>query len=340
MSRLLPPCLLIATLLLAACDSTSRLPEYELSGSALGTTFSVLLVSPGETFSKEDLQSRIVGTLEEVDRLASTWREDSELSRFNASEETDWITTSGKFCSAIERALEISRISDGAFDITVGPLVNLWGFGPGASIRQPPDEEALLEAMARVGYKGLQTRCDIPAVRKQSALTYVDLSGWAKGYAVDQVAALLDQNELKDYLVEIGGELRVRGHNAEGLKWAVAIETPYTTKRVPHSVLRVTDTGVATSGDYRNYFEHDGILYSHTVDARTGRPVSHSLAAVTVLNTSAAFADAMATALLVLGPTAGPRRAEELGVAAYFLIRKDTSFEAVTTATFDQLVPS
>ncbi|MBT8068336.1 MAG: FAD:protein FMN transferase [Gammaproteobacteria bacterium] len=340
MPRRLTICLLVLTLGVTACSGSSRLPEFELGGNALGTTFNILLVAPGESFSGEQLQASILETLEQVDRLASTWREDSELSRFNASNDTGWIDTSAEFCSAVERALEVSRATDGAFDITIGPLVNLWGFGPTGSVFQPPAEDELRAVMAEIGYDKLQTRCDVPAVKKLSSGIFVDLSGWAKGYAVDQVATLLDRNELKDYLVEIGGELRLRGHNAEGLKWAVAVETPSTTQRVPHRVLRVTDTGVATSGDYRNYFEHDGELYSHTIDARTGRPVAHSLAAVTVVNPSAAYADAMATALLVLGPTDGPLRAEQLGVAAYFLIRNKTNFEAVTTATFDRLIPS
>jgi thiamine biosynthesis lipoprotein len=333
--------LLVAALSLAACDRTARLPEFELSGSALGTTFSVLLVAPGEGFSGDDLQAGILATLEQVDRLASTWRDDSELSRFNASQNLDWIDTSSEFCEAIERTLEISRLTDGAFDVTVGPLVNLWGFGPeGDAARQPPAQDRLSAVMAAVGYEGLQTRCEAPAVKKQSVGVYVDLSGWAKGYAVDKVATLLDQSALKDYLVEIGGELRVRGHNAEGLKWAVAIETPSTTRRLPHSVLRLTNTGIATSGDYRNYFEYDGEVFSHTIDARNGRPVSHALAAVTVVHPSTAFADAMATALLVLGPNVGPERAEELGIAAYFLIRRETSFETVTSVDFDRLIAS
>lgn len=341
MLRSLPSALLVLTLLLAACDSKQRLPEYELSGSALGTTFSVLLVAPADNLSRDELQASIVATLEEIDLLASTWRDDSELTQFNRNPNTDWIDTSLEFCESIASALEISHLTDGAFDVTVGPLVNLWGFGPGGEVREPPSDSALRAVLADVGYENLQTRCDdVPAVRKQSASLYVDLSGWAKGYAVDQVAALLDEKELKDYLVEIGGELRVSGHNAEGLKWAVAVETPSTTKRVVHSVLRVTDTGVATSGDYRNYFEHDGQHYSHTIDARSGRPVAHALAAVTVVNPSAAFADAMATALLVLGPADGPQRAEELGIAAYFLIRTATNFETVKTGPFDQLLPS
>lgn len=337
MLRMLYICLLVSVLWLAACDRHSRLPEYELSGSALGTTFNVLLVAPGENFAKEQLQSSILETLDAIDMLASTWREDSELSRFNANSSTGWIGTSREFCLAIEHALEISRLTDGAFDITVGPLVNLWGFGPDGNATEPPTEAALLAVMGRVGYDGLQTRCETPAVSKENGNIYVDLSGWAKGHAVDRLAALLDQREIKDYLVEIGGELKVRGHNAEGLKWAVAIEAPSTTKRVPHSVLRLTDTSVATSGDYRNFFKYDGQLYSHTIDARTGRPISHTLAAVTVVNPSAAYADAMATALLVLGPTDGPKRAEALGIAAYFLIREETSVEAISTPSFDSL---
>ncbi len=337
MARLFTLCLLIPTLLLAACGGDARLPQYELTGSALGTTFSVLLVAPGEPFSKDELQSGILETLEDVDRLASTWREDSELSRFNANTSSAWIDTSIEFCEAIERALEIGRLTDGAFDITVGPLVNLWGFGPDGGVSEPPAEDRLRAVLREVGYEQLQTRCDMPAVQKRSGSVYIDLSGWAKGYAVDRLAALLDQRALKDYLIEVGGELRVRGHNAEGLKWAIAIEAPSTTKRVPHSVLRLTDVSVATSGDYRNYFDHDGNHYSHTIDARTGYPVSHALAAVTVVNESAAYADAMATALLVLGPAEGPERAEQLGVAAFFLIRDNTGFEEVESPSFQSL---
>ncbi len=166
---------------------------------------------------------------------------------------------------------------------------------------------------------------------------YVDLSGWAKGFAVDRVAELLDGRGVDHYLVEIGGEIRVRGQNAERKPWAIAVEAPSTTARRPHSVLRVTDTSVATSGDYRNYYDYGGRRYSHTIDARTGRPVEHELAAVTVVNPSAAFADAMATALLVLGPKAGPGLAERLGVAGYFLVRDETGINELATTHFDGL---
>ncbi|MGB5511636.1 MAG: FAD:protein FMN transferase, partial [Woeseiaceae bacterium] len=192
-------------------------------------------------------------------------------------------------------------------------------------------------AMQDVGYQQLQTDCTKPALRKQRPGLYVDLSGWAKGLAVDEVALLLKQSGLENYMVEIGGELTVRGFNAERKNWAIAIETPSTLMRRPHSVLRLTNTSVATSGDYRNYFEHNGVRYSHTIDARTGRPVSHRLAAVTVVDKSAAWADAMATALLVLGPEAGPALAENLGVAGFFLVRESGGFEERATSSFEKL---
>ena len=303
----------------------------------MGTSFNILLVDPAEDLQKERLQSDIAETLERIDRLASTWRNDSELSVWNANPATDWIEVSSEFCAALEQALEISEQSHGAFDVTIGPLVNLWGFGPDGVVTEPPGDDALAAVMAAVGYRNLQTDCAQPAVRKQNADVYVDLSGWAKGFAVDELAALLDEYDLTNYLVEIGGELKVRGYNAEGLKWAIAVEEPSKTLRKPHSILRVTDTSVATSGDYRNFFDHDGKQYSHTIDARTGRPVSHGLAAVTVVSESAAYADAMATALLVLGPKEGLELAENLGLAGYFLVRGGQGLQEKTTRNFDLL---
>lgn len=327
----------LLTLLLAACSGDERLPEYQLSGATMGTTYSVKLVAPGEHIDRQGVQSRIRETLAAVDKLTSTWRDDSELSLFNANPSTDWIDVSAEFCAVIDSALAVSHASNGAFDITIGPLVNLWGFGPGGERREPPDDDALGAVMAIVGYEGLETRCSESTLRKRDGAMYVDLSGWAKGYGVDRLAAVLDEYGLKDYLVEIGGELRVRGRNAEGKKWAIAIEAPSTTTRQPHSVLRLTDTSVATSGDYRNYFDHDGEHYSHTIDARTGRPVAHNLAGVTVISETAAYADAMATALLVLGPEAGVTLAEELGVAGYFLVRNNSGIEEITTSSFKVL---
>jgi len=331
LNRLL--CLLPALILSACGDSHS----LELTGQAMGTTFNVVLVEPPESLAADVLEEDLIAALQEVDRLASTWRDDSELTAFNNDLSIDWIPVSKGFCALLDDALEVSEASGGAFDLTIGPLTNLWGFGPDGQIVDPPSTAEITAAQRRVGFELLEADCAERLVRKDVPDLYVDLSGWAKGYAVDQLAELLDARGIENYLVEIGGELRVKGTNRDDNKWAIGIEAPSTSARVPHAILHVTDTSVATSGDYRNFFEHDGQRFSHTIDARTGRPVTHDLAAVTVVNPSTAYADAMATALLVLGPDDGPQLARELGIAGYFLVRNQTSIREITTPNFDKL---
>ena len=327
--------LCVGLLALSACDTAS--PQLDLKGGALGTSFVVSVVEFPDDLNAEAVRQDILDVLDSLDKLASTWRDDSELSALNANVSIDWIAVSEPFCDLLERTLGISRITDGAFDPTVGPLVNLWGFGPPGQVTEPPADADIVAAQHRVGFNLLEVDCNEQLVRKDVPDLYVDLSGWAKGHAVDLVAALLDSRGIENYMVEIGGELRVRGYNRHGSKWAIGIEAPSTSKRVPHAIVHVTDTSVATSGDYRNYFEHDGKRYSHTIDPRTGRPVTHSLAAVTVVDASAAFADAMATALLVLGPDDGPALARQRGLAAYFLVRDTSSIREITTPDFDTL---
>jgi thiamine biosynthesis lipoprotein len=328
--------LLISLLLLAACGD-GRLEQLDLSGGALGTSFNISIVEAPDTLDTAALEADVLATLERVDLLASTWREDSELSAFNADRAIDWIIVSQPFCDALASALDVAKQTGGAFDVTVGPLVNLWGFGPDGLAVEPPSAEAIAAAMQATGHGKIEVDCEERLVRKDHADMFVDLSGWAKGLAVDELAALLNATGLDNYLVEVGGELRAKGHNSEGLKWSIAIEAPSTSQRAPRSIIRVTDTSVATSGDYRNYFEHDGQRYSHTIDPRTGRPVAHNLAAVTVIHPSAAYADAMATALLVLGPEDGLALARELKLAAYLLVRNDAAIEELTTPEFDAL---
>jgi thiamine biosynthesis lipoprotein len=324
---------------LAACGE-QRLQQLELAGNALGTTFKVAIVAPADDVDDEGLRAAIVDDLAHIDRLASTWRDDSELSAFNAHASTESFAVSAEFCEALADALEVANLTNGAFDVTVGPLVNLWGFGPDGPVAEPPSDAAIAAALQHVGFGKVHTDCGRGLVRKDDVALYVDLSGWAKGHAVDRLAELLDAHGIANYLVEIGGELKVRGHNSERRKWAVAIEAPSTSERVPQAIIRITDTSVATSGDYRNYFAYEGSNYSHTIDPRTGWPVTHDLAAVTIVHPVNAFADAMATALLVLGPNAGPTLAEDLGIAAYFLVRKATGIEEITTPEFDRLSTS
>jgi len=324
--------------LVAACSDSSPLPTYELTGDTMGTTFSITVVAPPAEIDLDSLHVSIFDQLEVIEATASTYRSESELSRFNANPSTDWIAATPEFCIMIAAALEMSSMTEGAFDITVGPLVNLWGFGPPNRENELPADAEIAAVLEDVGYQMLETDCENAGLRKASAAVYVDLSGWAKGHAVDQIAALLDRQRLGNYLVEVGGELRVRGHNLQQQKFKVAIEKPLPNGAMAYTVMRLTDVSVATSGDYRNFFEEDGRRYSHNIDPRTGYPVSHDLTGVTVVGRSTAFADAMATALLILGPEDGPALAEKLHVAAYFLVRTEDGIEELSTTRFEQLM--
>ncbi len=322
-------------LLLAAC-ADRRPAEYRLSGPTMGTTFNITVVT-ASGLDQEKLKDQIHAALEVVNRHMSTYRQDAELATFNRTQSTDWLPVSHRLCEAIEDALQLGALSNGAFDVTVGPLVDLWGFGPQESISTPPTDAAIDGARNQTGRDKLETDCQRPAIRKHLAGLRVDLSGYAKGLAADEIAVLLDRHDISNYLVEIGGDLRTRGRNASGNKWRIAIETPDPAGRNVKRIIHVSGFGVATSGDYRNFFEHDGRLYSHTIDPRTGRPVTHDLASVTVLAESAAFADAMATALLVLGPRAGPELADSKDIAAYFITRNGSDFTERTSGRFLQL---
>lgn len=322
--------------LISFCAACAKGPaEIELSGNTMGTQFIVKLAANDVDVAR--MQLDIEASFAEVERMMSTYMPDSEISRFNDSATTDWHEVSTEFCSSVTEALALSTLTDGSFDITVGPLVNLWGFGPGEMIAEPPADESISAMLNSVGYEHLQADCTRPALRKDIAELVLDMSAFGKGFAVDRVADRLEDAGFYDYLVEVGGELRLGGHNASGEKWAIGIEVPLTDKRQPYTVIRLTDTAIATSGDYRNYFEADGKLYSHTIDTRTGRPVTHSLASVTVVDDSGYRADALATALLVLGPEKGMQLATQENLAVLFLLRSDSGIDERSTPAFEQM---
>jgi FAD:protein FMN transferase len=324
--------LFFAALLLASCGD--RAPSWQLSGNTMGTQFTVTVAQAMPAPLREELQQDIEAVLQEVEDAMSTYLVHSEISRFNASDSTNWFSVSESTCRAVEIADDVSRLSDGAFDVTVGPLVNLWGFGPEPPRLEPPQASAISAALERVDYRLLHADCAQPALRKDRADVYVDLSAYAKGFGVDRVAELLESRGMHRYLVEIGGELRMRGLNADDERWSVAIEKPADSGRPVMRIVRLTDQAMATSGDYRNYFESGGQRFAHSIDPRTGRPTTHKLAAVTVVDDSAALADALATALLVLGPDDGFALARREGIPAYFQLRTADGFEERATAAF------
>jgi thiamine biosynthesis lipoprotein len=282
--------------------------------------------------------AEVVAELSRVNQEMSTYDPTSTLSRFNRSPPGDWFAVSADLVHVVAAAAQLSAASGGAFDVTVGPLVNLWGFGPDESTGAPPLPGQLQAALARVGHAYLQHRARPPGLRKQTDI-YVDLSAIAKGYGVDRLAELLIGSACANFLVEIGGEVRAHGKNEQGVAWRVGVEVPDPSRfGAVQRVLQPGEQSIATSGDYRNFLEVGGVRVSHTIDPRTGRPVNHRLASVTVVHDSAMWADGYATLLNVLGPRAGLEFAQETGLAALFIERAENGFEERYTPAMELLL--
>ncbi|ADJ29573.1 FAD:protein FMN transferase [Nitrosococcus watsonii] len=329
---------ILLCLVVTACTESAEEDRLTwLSGATMGTGYSVKITDLPAGIDPKILDRNIARLLEEINGLMSTYQADSELSRFNRNKRTDWISVSAEIVKVLEEAQGISRLSKGALDVTVGPLVNLWGFGPGFYTNEVPSRREMEAEKERVGFKQLQIRHSPPAVRKKRGDIYVDLSAIAKGYGVDRIAEFLEAQGIYNYLVDIGGEERIKGHGPKGTPWRIAIERPVAGERRVQRILELDSGAVATSGNYRNYFEQDGKRYSHTLDPRTGWPITHQLASVTVVNATAMRADALATALLVLGPEQGLRLAEQEQIAALFIIKTPEGFRERATRSFTKI---
>lgn len=293
----------------------------------MGTTWSVkVATNPLSKPEQVNLSRALEQSLRKVDRLMSTWRDDSEISQFNRHEKLIPFTISPETFVVFEVAQSVSTRSKGALDITVAPLVDRWGFGPEGPMGI--SKSSSIDVLnPRIGFENLRLFPKVPAVSKISSEVQCDLSAIAKGFAVDEAARILISQGYENFLVEIGGELRASGAHLNGRTWRVAIEKPLFlddgfTNRQIHRVLSLRDRAMATSGDYRNYIKKEGRRYSHTIDPSTGQPITHRLASVTVIHEEAVWADAWATALNVLGPEAGYSLAKKENLLAYFIIRK------------------
>lgn len=328
-----PPTALLL-LVLVAC--APRGGPVHLQGPAMGTTYSVTVATRPSGVGPRALQAVIDAVIADADRTLSTWNPGSAISQFNAARGTDWIPVPEALVEVIAEAQQVSRETAGAFDVTVAPLVRLWGFGERRGPAAWPDAGAIEAARANSGFQRLELRAQPPALRKREAALELDVAGIAPGYAVDRIAAGFDALGVGDYLIELGGEIRARGHREAGGPWRVAVERPVSGERRPYAIVELDGAAVSTSGDYRDVRELEGRRISHTIDPRSGRPVDHDLASVTVIDASAARADALATALMVLGPDAGYEFARERGIAALFLVRGPgaSGFYERVTASF------
>jgi thiamine biosynthesis lipoprotein len=295
----------------------------------MGTSYHLTWTERGEVPSPAVVSGAVADILESVNESMSTYRPQSEISRFNRLPVGEWFPVSEDFYQVFIMSRAVSLASAGAFDVTVAPLVNLWGFGPDGE-NPMPTPVAIEAALSQVGQGRVEMDEQGRALRKRAPLQ-LDFSSIAKGYGVDLVAAWLEGQGIRDYLVEIGGEIRVAGQSPRADPWRIAVEKPDPMVRAATTTLELSAAAVATSGDYRNYFEHEGVRYSHSIDPRTGWPVRHDLVSVTVVHQSTALADAWATALTVLGTEAALSTAVEQDLAVYLISRDGETFRVQKT---------
>ena len=325
----------------SATGCSGELEIQKLSGKTMGTTWSVVIANPIASHDQTALQAEIESLLVEVNRQMSTYDPTSEISQFNQSKNLNtWFPVSDLFAITTAKALGFSDISSGAFDPTVGPIVNLWGFGPDAGVDALPSDALIEEAQSQIGFSAISVRApevDGGAAIMKRSQRRLDLSAIAKGLGVDQLYELLDDQGYANFLVEIGGEIRVKG-NKDGHGWKIAVEKPLKGERAVEQLLTLKNVALATSGDYRNYREIDGVTFSHTIDPSTGRPVTHQLASVTVVDPECAMADGWATTLLVLGPEEGFELAVSRNLPAMFIERSETDFVVKQTPRFERLL--
>jgi FAD:protein FMN transferase len=317
---------LAAMLLLAGCDRGPY--EHRLDGRTMGTWYQVVAYCDAPI---PELQQRVHALLVEVNGHMSTFQPDSVLSRFNQAPAGEWISVSEPLVEVVDASLALSLASGGAFDVTVGPLVNLWGFGPDRRPPEAPSRQAISAVSERVGFQHLEVRHSPPAMRKHRD-TYVDLSAIAKGYGVDRVADALLEWGCNSNLVEIGGDLRAGAAKPDGTPWRIGVEVPDPEAlALVQRVLAAESIGIATSGDYRNYAEWAGERAHHIIDPRTGRPAISSLKSVTVLHPSAMWADGYATLLHVLGPDDAFEFALEAELPVLLIVQTEEGFEERAT---------
>lgn len=328
--------LLLVAVTLTGCGEKPKLKV--IKGTTMGTYYSIKWVEQQGLPSSEAIRKEVEKRLELVNAQMSTYRTDSELSRFNQLQSEQPFAVSAATAKVVREALRLSKLSDGAYDVTVGPLVNLWSFGPEARPEKTPSDTLIKQRMAEVGYQHLTVLANNRLVKDIPHL-YVDLSSIAKGYGVDLVFEYLkDDLHIKNLMVDIGGEIRVQGENQSGVPWRIAIEKPVANEIAVQDIIEVGSKSVATSGDYRNYFEENGVRYSHLINPRTGKPIQNRVVSVTVIDDSCMTADGYATMFSIMGEQESIALANREEIPLLLIVKTDQGFVEYRSNTFDQYV--
>lgn len=320
----------VSAMLLAGCSKPVEL--VHISGPTMGTGYNVKYIVQEGQPTPEQLQTEIDKVLEKVNDEMSTYRPDSELSRFNQHKTNQPFAVSKDTATVVREALRINKLTEGAMDVTVGPIVNLWGFGPEDRPDVVPTAQQLAERRAITGIQHLSETGD--TLIKDIPELYVDLSSIAKGRGTDEVADYLESIGIHNYMVEVGGEIRVKGTNRDGVAWRIAVEKPVEGQRSVENIIEPGDMAIATSGDYRNYFEEDGVRYSHIINPKTGTPINNKVVSVTVLDPSCMTADGLSTGLMVLGEQEGLRIANLHNIPVLYIVKTDNGFEEFSSNAF------
>lgn len=329
---------LVGGLLLLLLGACSRLPPEPVAVEGVAyysMPWSVKVAALPSGMSRNELQQQLQAVLDDTNRVLSTYQPDTELMRFNRAPVGSWVPVSPTLFRAVATAQQVSKLSDGAYDVTVAPLVNLWGFGPEARPEKVPDERAIQAARARVGWQHVALDSKTPALKRVRDVS-LDLSSLGEGLGADRMAEWLEQHGVHDYMSAVAGSIRVSGKRPGGKPWVLAIETPDASGQ-PQRVLAMQDRAMSTSGSYRNYFERDGQRYSHTIDPATGRPITHRGVSVTVVAAAGeddTYADALATAFNVLGPDAGLELAEKQKLAVFYIEKDGAGFRERWSSAF------
>lgn len=346
--------------LLAACQPSAEREMVTITGQTMGTTYTVKYINDQHDLDPQQVKTEIEARLQEVNRQMSTYLEDSEISQFNQMKAGE-MPISDDFATVVKEAIRLNKVTHGALDVTVGPVVNLWGFGPDKTVLSSPTDEQLAQAKRVVGIDKIELKSLASSDGHENAAStsaapaqahhkfllskkvdgvYLDLSSIAKGFGVDKIAFYLDELKLKNYLVEIGGELRAKGQNLQKKPWSIGIEQPTVLQHQANQlVLPLENLAMATSGDYRNFhLDAQGNRLSHIINPQTFSPIHHRLASITVIQSSTMTADGLATGLFVLGEDKALELAEQEKIPVFMIIQSGEGFETKMSSAFKSLI--